>query len=66
MSGGLFPLISGGAVFDSAGLPGMFTTLAVLFVVLAIVVQFPPETFNKPLEEDAEPGDDEEAAIYGH
>lgn len=65
LSGGLFPLISG-AVFDSAGLPGMFTTLAVLFIVLAVVVQFPPETFNKPLEEDAEPSGDEETAIYGH
>jgi putative MFS transporter len=65
LSGGLFPLISG-AVFDAAGLPGMFTTLAVLFIILAVVVQFPPETFNKPLEEDAEPSADEEAAIYGH
>ncbi|MBT2512330.1 MFS transporter [Arthrobacter sp. ISL-30] len=68
LSGGLFPLISG-AVFDVAGLGGMFTTLAVLFCILAVAVQFPPETFGKPLEEDADGGsgsDDEEAAIYGH
>jgi putative MFS transporter len=64
LSGGLFPLISG-AIFDASGLGGMFTTLAVLFGILAITVQFPPETFGKPLEEDADAGD-EEAAIYGH
>ena len=59
LSGGLFPLISG-AIFDVAGIPGMFATLAALFLVLAIVVQFPPETFGKPMEES------EEAAVYGH
>jgi putative MFS transporter len=41
----------------------MFTTLAGLFLVLAIVVQFPPETFGQPLEEDAT---EDEGAIYGH
>ena len=51
LSGGLFPLISG-AVFDAAGLGGMFGLLAGLFVLLGIVVQFPPETFGKPLEEE--------------
>ncbi|NYD77340.1 MFS transporter [Arthrobacter cupressi] len=65
LSGGLFPLISG-AIFDSAGLGGMFTTLAILFIVLAVAVQFPPETFGKPMEEDGETSGDEEAAIYGH
>lgn len=51
LSGGLFPLITG-AVFDAAGLAGMFGLLAGLFVVLGVVVQFPPETFGKPLEEE--------------
>ena len=51
LSGGLVPLISG-AVFDAAGLGGMFGLLAGLFVLLGIVVQFPPETFGKPLEEE--------------
>ena len=63
---GCRPTVHAPVSFDSAGLPGMFTTLAVLFCILAIVVQFPPETFGKPLEEDTEPGNDEEAAIYGH
>lgn len=54
LAGGLFPLISG-AVFDASGTFGMFTVLAALFIILAIVVQFPPETFGKPLEEDEEP-----------
>jgi putative MFS transporter len=62
LSGGLFPLISG-VIFDAAGLMGMFTTLAGLFLILAIVVQFPPETFGKPLEEDET---EDEGAIYGH
>ncbi len=62
LSGGLFPLISG-VIFDTAGLMGMFTALACLFVILAIAVQFPPETFGQPLEEDA---DEEGGAIYGH
>ncbi|MGN8026515.1 MFS transporter [Microbacterium sp. 22242] len=51
LSGGLFPLITG-MVFDASGLWGMFGLLAMLFVLLGIVVQFPPETFGKPLEED--------------
>jgi MFS transporter, putative metabolite:H+ symporter len=51
LSGGLFPLVSG-AVFDASGLAGMFGMLAGLFVVLAVAVQFPPETFGKPMEED--------------
>ena len=58
----LFPLISG-VIFDAAGLMGMFTTLAGLFIILGIVVQFPSESFGKPLEEDAT---EEEGAIYGH
>lgn len=58
LSGGLFPLIAG-AIFDSAGLTGMFITLATLFLILGVVVQFPPETFGKPMEED-------NGAIYGH
>ncbi|MEE2569761.1 MFS transporter [Pseudarthrobacter sp. J64] len=64
LSGGLFPLISG-VIFDSAGLLGMFATLAGLFIILGIVVQFPPETFGKPLEEDATETEDD-GAIYGH
>lgn len=63
LSGGLFPLISG-VIFDSAGLGGMFATLAGLFVILGIVVQFPPETFGKPMEEDGT--EEEEAMIFGH
>lgn len=51
LSGGLFPMVTG-LVFDTAGLTGMFALLASLFVVLGIAVQFPPETFGKPLEED--------------
>ncbi|MFF2452508.1 MFS transporter [Isoptericola sp. NPDC058082] len=51
LSGGLFPLVSG-AVFDRYGIVGMFGVLAALFVVLAVVVQFPPETFGKPMEEE--------------
>ncbi|MEV6231802.1 MFS transporter [Saccharopolyspora shandongensis] len=51
LSGGLFPLVSG-FVFDASGLTGMFTLLAALFVILGIAVQFPPETFGKPMEED--------------
>lgn len=54
LAGGLFPLISG-AVFDLYGTLGMFTILATLFVILGIAVQFPPETFGQPLEEDEEP-----------
>jgi MFS transporter, putative metabolite:H+ symporter len=50
LSGGLFPLISG-AVFDAHGLRGMFSLLAALFVVLAVAVRFPEETFGKPMEE---------------
>ena len=44
-------------------LTGMFATLAGLFVILGIVVQFPPETFGQPMEEDAS---EDEGAIYGH
>ena len=62
LAGGLFPLISG-VIFDAAGLTGMFATLAGLFVILGIVVQFPPETFGQPMEEDAS---EDESAIYGH
>lgn len=51
VSGGIFPLLAG-RIFDASGLGGMFATLAVLFVIIAIVVQFPPETFGKPLEEE--------------
>lgn len=58
LAGGLFPLISG-VVFDAYGTFGMFAVLAGLFVVLGIVVQFPPETFGQPLEEDEE-------AVYVH
>ena len=50
-------------IFDAAGLTGMFATLAGLFVILGIVVQFPPETFGQPMEEDAS---EDEGAIYGH
>ncbi|GAB3619871.1 MFS transporter [Glutamicibacter endophyticus] len=58
LSGGLFPLVTG-AVFDAGGLTAMFSVMAGLFVILAISVQFVPETFGKPLEEDND-------AIYGH
>ncbi|MDA3627566.1 MFS transporter [Saccharopolyspora sp. WRP15-2] len=51
LSGGLFPLVAG-FVFDASGLTGMFAMMAGLFVVLGIAVQFPPETFGKPMEED--------------
>ena len=51
LSGGLFPLVAG-AVFDLYGLVGMFSVLAALFVVIAIAIQFPPETFGKPMEEE--------------
>jgi putative MFS transporter len=51
LAGGLFPLVTG-LVFDASGLTGMFALLASLFVILGIAVQFPPETFGKPLEED--------------
>ncbi len=51
LSGGLFPLIAG-RIFDAQGLGGMFATLAALFVILGIVVQFPKETFGQPMEED--------------
>ncbi|WP_309132530.1 MFS transporter [Brevibacterium sp.] len=51
LSGGLFPLVAG-AVFDSHGLVGMFSVLAGLFVIIAIAIQFPPETFGKPMEEE--------------
>lgn len=53
LAGGLFPLISG-IVFDNFGTFGMFSVLAGLFLILGIVVQFPPETFGKALEEDEE------------
>lgn len=51
LSGGLFPLIAG-RIFDAQGLGGMFITLATLFVILGIVVQFPRETFGRPMEEE--------------
>jgi putative MFS transporter len=51
LSGGLFPLIAG-AVLDAAGVGGMFATLAALFAMCAIAVQFPPETVGRPMAED--------------
>ncbi len=66
LSGGLFPLISG-VIFDASGLLGMFATLAGLFIILGIVVQFPPETFGKPMEEDPTENEvEDEGAVYGH
>ncbi|OZE96460.1 MFS transporter [Rhodococcoides fascians] len=51
LSGGLFPLIAG-AVLDSSGVPAMFAVLTALFVVCAVAVQFPRETFGHPMPED--------------
>lgn len=51
LSGGLFPLAAG-MIFDAGGLLAMFATLAALFIILGITVQFPAETFGKPMEED--------------
>jgi len=50
LSGGLFPILAGG-IFDAAGIPGMFSLLAGLFVVFAIATQFTPETFGMPLDD---------------
>ncbi|MFE7357049.1 MFS transporter [Streptomyces sp. NPDC057543] len=53
LAGGLTPILAG-AAFDWYGVAGMFTLLGVLFVGLAISVQFPPETFGRSMEETAE------------
>ncbi len=51
LAGGLMPLLAG-RLFDVSGIGGMFTLMAGLYVVFAIAVQFPPETFNRPMEEE--------------
>ncbi|MPV50398.1 MFS transporter [Pseudactinotalea sp. HY160] len=51
LAGGLMPLAAG-RLFDAAGIGAMFTLMAGLYVVFAIAVQFPPETFDRPMEED--------------
>ncbi|MDI3402433.1 MFS transporter [Streptomyces cavernicola] len=57
LAGGLTPIFAG-AAFDAYGIAGMFTLLGVLFVGLAVSVQFPPETFGKSMEESGEePGE---------
>ncbi|WP_455353523.1 MFS transporter [Streptomyces sp. SYSU K217416] len=50
LAGGLTPILAG-YIFDRAGVAGMFTLLGSLFVVFAIAVQFPPETFGRSMEE---------------
>lgn len=51
LSGGLFPLIAG-AVLDNSGVAAMFALLTGLFIVCAVAVQFPEETFGRPMPED--------------
>lgn len=51
LAGGLMPLLAG-RLFDVAGIGGMFTLMAGLYVVFAIAVQFPPEILNRPMEEE--------------
>ena len=60
LSGGLFPVIAG-KVFDAYGLGSMFSILACLFVIIGLTIQFIPETFGMPMEED---GDSPPAAAF--
>ncbi|MER5611366.1 MFS transporter [Streptomyces sp. NPDC002215] len=53
LAGGLTPMLAG-AAFDAYGMAGMFTLIGMLFVGLAVSVQFPPETFGRSMEETAE------------
>lgn len=53
LSGGLFPVIAG-KVFDAYGLGSMFSILACLFVIIGVAIQFIPETFGMPMEEDGD------------
>ncbi|WTV09773.1 MFS transporter [Streptomyces sp. NBC_00046] len=53
LAGGLTPMLAG-AAFDAYGMAGMFTLIGILFVGLAVSVQFPPETFGRSMEETAE------------
>lgn len=49
MAGALMPLVAG-KVFDAAGVAGMFTLMAGMYVVFAVAIQFVPETFGKSIE----------------
>ncbi|MEV0324381.1 MFS transporter [Streptomyces sp. NPDC050658] len=64
LAGGLTPMLAG-AAFDAYGIAGMFTLLGVLFVGLAVSVQFPPETFGKSMEETPDERADESARGAG-
>lgn len=45
LAGGLTPMLAG-AAFDAYGMAGMFTLIGILFMGLAVSVQFPQETFG--------------------
>ena len=49
MAGAWTPLLAG-RLFDSAGLAGMFSLMAGMYLVFAIVIQFVPETFGRSME----------------
>lgn len=51
LSGGLFPLVAGW-ILDMSGVVLLFVVLTGLFVVCATAVQFPKETFGRPMTED--------------
>lgn len=50
VAGALVPLVAA-AVLDSAGTVGLFTLIAAMYVVSAVVIRFAPETFGRPLED---------------
>ncbi len=50
IAGALVPL-GAAAVLDAAGTTGLFTLIAVMYVISAIVIRFAPETFGRALED---------------
>lgn len=50
MAGAWTPLLAG-RLFDTAGIGGMFSLMAAMYFVFAIVIQFVPETFGRSMEE---------------
>jgi MFS family permease len=53
MAGAWTPLLAG-RLFDAAGIAGMFSLMAAMYCVFAIVIQFVPETFGRSMEEQAD------------
>lgn len=51
LAGAFAPYFSG-KVFDAYGMLGMFSLLAIMYLVFALAVQLAPETFGKPLDTD--------------